>query len=178
MASCPAPRPAQSHHSDPPRALPEVTIPAFLFLLFCKIIPLGSLRPLLSPMRLTDLMSQAGVLREEPACLGAMAALSGWRRRPGCSAGPWGTPRMSPGHMTPASAGSLVACGCVPASRVLVCRVQLLTVSHRAPAFLALGSPGVPSRLFLMQRSGLASAATPCWRRVLPAPGTAGAGSH
>lgn len=75
----------------PSQALPEVTIPAFLFLLFCKIIPLCSLRPLLSPTRLPDLMSLAGVLREEPVCLGAMATLCGWRRHTGCSAVPGGT---------------------------------------------------------------------------------------
>lgn len=37
-----------------PQALPEVTILAFLFLLFCKINPLGSLCPLLSPTRPPD----------------------------------------------------------------------------------------------------------------------------
>lgn len=113
-----------------PQALPEVTIPAFLFLLSGRIVPLGSLRPLLSPRRLPDLASRAGVLREEPACLGAMAALGGCRGRSGCSTAPGGTPGMS--------------LGCWGAGRARVLSPALGTVSG---AVLLLGAsllaPGV-----------------------------------
>lgn len=114
----------------PSQALPEVTIPAFLFLLFCKIIPLCSLRPLLSPTRLPDLVSLAGVLREEPVCLGAMAALCGWRRHTGCSAGPGGTLGMSPGCWGGGRAGVVgPASGTVSGAGLLLGSSSLVAVS-------------------------------------------------
>lgn len=115
-----------------PQALLEVTIPAFLFLLFCKIIPLGSLHPLLSPTGLPDLVSRA-----EPAC--CERSPPGWGPRQPSAAGEDapaaalspGTPVTSPqcwgggreGVVSPASRvipglapdGSRTACGRVPA---------------------------------------------------------------
>lgn len=63
---CTAPHPAllptQSHHSVP-RALPEVTIPAFLFSLCCKIAPLCSLSPFVPHPRHSDMVSEGNVPR-------------------------------------------------------------------------------------------------------------------
>lgn len=96
----------------------------------------------------------------------------GWREGKG------GGPSIGDGLWGWAPAGLLVTCGRVPAPWVLVCRAQLLAVPRRAPALLALGSPSISICLFLMQRSGLASALTPRWRRALLAPGSAVAGSR
>lgn len=168
-----------------PQALLEVTIPAFLFLLFCKIIPLGSLHPLLSPTRLPGLVSQA-----EPACcersppvwgpwqpsaagedMLAAALVPGdprdittmlrWREgeggEPSIAGDPWGWVLLV--------APLLVAVSLRP--RVPVGWAQLYELLIRVSVCLA-----------VMQRSGLASAVTPRWQGALPALGTAGTRSQ
>lgn len=65
-----------------PQALPEVTILAFLFLLFCKINPLGSQCPLLCPTRPPDCVTSWRAVRG--------ARLSGRGRHPDCRAAPEG----------------------------------------------------------------------------------------
>lgn len=170
---CTAPHPAllptQSHHSVP-RALPEVTIPAFLFLLCCKIAPLCSLCPLLSPTRGTQTWCQ------KATCPVEGTVLSGWGTPwlQECSAatcdvtttlghreGGDGEPSMRVGFWGQDPTRSPAADCCAPTPTVLLCRLTLLAAPRGSPTFLALVSLSISNCVFLMQPSGLASAGDP-----------------
>lgn len=155
---------------SPALALPEVIIPAFLFLLFCKITLSAS--PLVST-RLPDIVlggnvpwGQGGRGAGSPPWVAAELLWGGPRTALGQRQSTGGEPSIGEGPGGQAPAGSLVACGQTPAPRVLICKLTLLTASPHP--FLAVVSPSVSGHSSLMQPSGLASAADPVLAKSHP----------
>lgn len=136
-----------------PQALPEVTILAFLFLLFCKINPLDSLCPLLSPVRLPDCVTSWPAARGARLS-GGMQPLAGGDTLSAVLVPrvPWDVTGMRVRAVSPAS-GLVSGAGSQwdPGGSCSHPHIQgqsphlLLAVPHGALAVGALGSLGVPA---------------------------------